>query len=276
MWRSIFPGTDRAQQEQTARLVLRHLTLTLGVAFVLATVFTAWTPASLNPTELVGQLLMGIEQEPAEAPASAVNLPALFGPQASVVGIVAGHSGDNPNSDLDDPGAVCPDGLTEAEVNKQIARLVVRGLEAAGIPADLLDEWDDRLGGYRAAALVSIHADACVWINEQATGYKVAAALDSPTPERAERLVACLQDRYGRATGLTFHPGSITRDMTEYHSFYEIHGQTPAAIIETGFLYLDRDFLTSNPEQAADGIVDGILCYLNSEPINLDPAQPQP
>ncbi len=276
MWRSIFPGTNRIQQEQTARLVLRHLSLTLGVAFVLATVFTAWTPASLNPSDLVGQLLLGIDQKPAGAPASAVNLPALFGPQASVVGIVAGHSGTHPDSGLEDPGAVCPDGLTEAEVNRQIAKLVVRGLEAAGIPADLLDEWDDRLGGYRAAALISIHADACVWVNEQATGYKVAAAPDSPTPERATRLVSCLEDRYGRATGLTFHPGSITRDMTAYHSFYEIHGQTPAAIIETGFLYLDREFLTSNPELAADGIVDGILCYLNNEPMDLDPAQPQP
>jgi N-acetylmuramoyl-L-alanine amidase len=276
MWRGLLPGSDRAQQEQTARLVLRHLSITLGAAFVLATVFTAWTPASLNPSDLVGQLLLGIEQEPGAGQPSAVNLPALFGPQSSVVGIVAGHSGIHPDSGLQDPGAVCPDGLTEAEVNREIAELVVRGLEGAGIEADLLDEWDERLGGYRAAALVSVHADACVWINEDATGYKVAAAPDSPTPERAARLVACLEDRYGRTTGLRFHPGSITRDMTEYHSFYEIHGQTPAAIIETGFLYLDREFLTSQPDQAANGIVDGILCYLNNEPIDLDPAQAQP
>jgi N-acetylmuramoyl-L-alanine amidase len=54
--------------------------------------------------------------------------------------------------------------------------------------------------------------------------------------------------------------------MTEYHTFYEIHNQTPAAIIETGFLYLDRDFLTTHPDQAAQGIVDGILCFVNNEP----------
>ena len=64
--------------------------------------------------------------------------------------------------------------------------------------------------------------------------------------------------------------------MTEYHSFYEIHSQTPAAIIEVGFLYLDRDFLTSEPEKAANGIVDGVLCFLNNEPINLEPASATP
>ncbi|MCJ7512191.1 MAG: hypothetical protein MUO23_04405, partial [Anaerolineales bacterium] len=84
--------------------MLRHLSLTLGAAFVLATVLTAWTPASLNPSDLVGQLVLGLEQGPAEAPASVINLPDLFGPQASVVGVVAGHSGVHPDSGLEDPG----------------------------------------------------------------------------------------------------------------------------------------------------------------------------
>jgi N-acetylmuramoyl-L-alanine amidase len=57
--------------------------------------------------------------------------------------------------------------------------------------------------------------------------------------------------------------------MTEYHTFYEIHNQTPAAIIETGFLYLDRDFLTQHADQAAQGIVDGVLCYVRNEPANM-------
>ncbi len=76
----------------------------------------------------------------------------------------------------------------------------------------------------------------------------------------------CLADRYGAATGLPFRADSITRDMTEYHSFYEVHSDTPAAILETGFLYLDREFLTREPERAARGIAEGILCYINNEP----------
>jgi N-acetylmuramoyl-L-alanine amidase len=251
-----------------ARQVLRHLGVALGMAALLATVFTAWTPASLSPGEAVSRLIAGLQRP--EAGQATQSSGAILPPAASLrIGIVAGHSGPNPTTGLPDPGSVCPDGLTEQSVNKKIADLVVSGLQAAGYEADLLEEFDPRLSGYRALALVSIHADSCTPINDQATGYKVAAALDTAIPDRAQRLVACIVDRYGRATGLAFRPGSITRDMTEYHSFYEINSQTPAAIIETGFLYLDRNFLTGHPDQAARGIVEGILCFVNNEPVTL-------
>ncbi len=67
------------------------------------------------------------------------------------IGIVAGHSGN-------DPGAVCPDGLTEAQVNMMVAEAVVRELRARGATVDLLAEFDERLAGYRADAFVSIRA----------------------------------------------------------------------------------------------------------------------
>ncbi|HLC03974.1 MAG TPA: N-acetylmuramoyl-L-alanine amidase [Anaerolineales bacterium] len=251
-----------------ARQVLRQLAVCVGVAAVLATVFTAWTPASLRPGELVEQLAAAADRAGSGSQSTAVGGSAEVD-QHLKVGIVAGHSGPNRGTGLPDPGSVCADGLTELQVNSSIADLVVSGLQAAGIEADLLQEFDPRLTGYRAIALVSIHADACVPINDQATGFKVAAALDTSVPDRAQRLVACLADRFAQATDLPFRPGSITRDMTEYHSFYEIHSQTPAAIIETGFLYLDRDFLTSHPDRAARGIAEGILCYINNEPATL-------
>jgi N-acetylmuramoyl-L-alanine amidase len=50
--------------------------------------------------------------------------------------------------------------------------------------------------------------------------------------------------------------------MTEYHAFYEIEPQTPAAIIETGFMDADRRLLTKHPDRIAQGIVDGLLCFL--------------
>ncbi len=251
-----------SQSEPAAPVVMRNLAVTLTVAAVLATVFTAWTPASLSPGELAGQMAAALEgAEPTQPVAAGGSDESLH------IGIVAGHAGEDPETGVVDPGAVCDDGLTELEVNADVAERAVQGLEAAGFEVDLLEEFDDRLVGYRAVALVSIHADSCLPINEQATGYKVTAALDTSVPDRAQRLVACLADRYGEATGLRYHPDSITRDMTGYHTFYEIHSQTPAAIIETGFLYLDRDFLTEEPEKAARGVVEGILCYVNNEPI---------
>lgn len=258
-------GRDRSP---AARLVMRNLGVILIVAAVLATIFTAWTPASLSPGELAAQLASAVDRStPTPAPQAVFS--DTTGGKMLRIGIVAGHSGINPDSGLPDPGSVCADGLTERDVNMSIAKLVVRGLEAAGYQPDLLEEFDTRLVGYRALALVSIHNDSCQPINADATGYKVAAALDTSVPDRAQRLVACIADRYGKTTGLRYHPNSVTADMTQYHTFNEINSQTPAVIIETGFLYLDREFLTKHPEEAASGIVQGILCYLNNEPIGI-------
>jgi N-acetylmuramoyl-L-alanine amidase len=40
-----------------------------------------------------------------------------------------------------------------------------------------------------------------------------------------------------------------------------------AAIIETGFLNLDREILTKHTDQVAEGVVEGILCFTNNENI---------
>lgn len=270
-------GNDQSdpqiQGSATFPEAMRYLGITFVVSALLATLFTASTPADLNPAELVGNWLdaaKGSEDIPLVETAE-VTFVENLNPK---VGIVAGHSGPHQDTGLVDPGATCDDGLTELQVNQKIAELVVRGLEATEIEVDLLEEFDSRLIEYRADALVSIHADACYYINDEATGYKVSKSAVSDVPESAQRLVDCIVDRYARATQLQFHPGSITLDMTEYHSFYEIHADTPAAIIETGFLYLDRDFLTEHPEEVARGIVDGILCFLNNEPVNLFEEQP--
>jgi N-acetylmuramoyl-L-alanine amidase len=257
-------GSPRRPASPLLRQVARHLGVTAGMAALLATVFTAWTPASLNPGELASRLIAGWEGEGSSEPVTIV-------PQAEGLrfGIVTGHSGPYPGTGVTDPGSTCPDGLTELQVNQSIADLVADGLEGAGFQVDRLNEWDERLTGYRAVALVSIHADSCEWINDQATGFKVAASVDSSIPDRAQRLVTCMVDRYARDTGMIFHQGSITRDMTEYHTFNEIHSQTPAAIVETGFLNLDRKFLTEHPDQAARGIVEGLLCFANNEPASL-------
>lgn len=177
-------------------------------------------------------------------------------PAALPVGIVAGHWGN-------DSGAVCDGWLQEVNVNLAIAQQVVAALRAAGYPTDLLQEFDPRLEGYKARALVSIHSDACLY--PEATGFKVARVEESAIPNVEDRLVACLISRYQARTGLPFHEGSVTPDMTQYHTFYEIDPQTPGAIIEVGFLLADQDLLLHHQDRVAQGIVEGILCYLKGE-----------
>jgi N-acetylmuramoyl-L-alanine amidase len=237
-------------------------TTTLGVAILLATLFTAWTPNSLFASNLQDQLNLILT--PQAAPNAIVTpLPQLR------IGIVAGHNGN-------DSGAVCTDengqvNLTEAEVNLEIANLVKESLVAQGFQVDLLNEFDTRLNGYRAVALVSIHNDSCEYINDQATGFKVASSLETRDVNRAQRLTACLVDRYQRITSLTFHASSITRDMTEYHAFSEIDPNTITAIIETGFLNLDREILTHETSRVAEGVTQGILCFINNENVQPTP-----
>jgi N-acetylmuramoyl-L-alanine amidase len=242
----------------------------LAVAIVMATLFTMWNPANLFSNQLFNQSWKAVESY------NSSNIPtSQVGQQASTsvrVGIVAGHYSTDPN--LQDPGAVCPDGLTEEQVNYDIAYLVYQKLQTLGYQVDLLQEWDPALRGYQAAALVSIHNDTCEYINDKATGFKVASAIVSAIPENDTRLTDCLIDRYQKDTGMKFHYNSITSDMTQYHNFYEVNSQTPAAIIETGFLNLDRVMLTEHKDIVAQGIVDGILCYINNETVT--PFQPTP
>jgi N-acetylmuramoyl-L-alanine amidase len=238
--------------------------LVLIVGMGLATIFTMWTPGNFSASALAAQLAEALNVQRVESvstPAPPAPTPVLAAP---VVGIVAGHKGN-------DSGAVCADGLTESAVNYDIAIRVKAGLEANGFQVDVLDEFDQRLEGYRALALVSIHNDSCEFVNELATGFKVAGAIKSRAPEKSAQLVACLTDRYAKATGLGFHASSITPDMTYYHGFDELDESTPAAIIETGFLNLDRKILTEEPYRVAQGVIDGLLCYVQGEPVNATP-----
>lgn len=174
-------------------------------------------------------------------------------PYRPLVGVVAGHKGN-------DAGAVCPDGLTEAEVNYRTALEVVDLLERRGVQGVLLDEFDDRLAGLQADALVSIHADSCMFPG--LTGFKVARVTDSAIPEAEDRLVNCITQEYGNYTNLPQNPATITDNMTNYHAFREIDRQTPGAIIELGFLLDDREILEHKPKILARGVAAGILCFL--------------
>jgi N-acetylmuramoyl-L-alanine amidase len=251
---------DPASSRPVRRVrALRALQTTLGVAILLATLFTALPSRGLVSGNVYERLSLLLTPQQVDT---------IFTPEPQIhIGIVAGHSGN-------DSGAVCYDGngevtLTEADVNLEIAALVQQQLTQRGYQVDLLREFDTRLNGYRALAIVSIHNDSCEYINDEATGFKVAAALNTNDLNRANRLTACLVDRYQGITNMTFHAGSITGDMREYHAFREIDPSTVAAIIETGFLNLDREMLTKQTDRVAAGVVEGILCFANNE--NVEP-----
>jgi N-acetylmuramoyl-L-alanine amidase len=172
------------------------------------------------------------------------------------VGIVAGHSGN-------DSGAVCPDGLEEVEINLAVAEEVVALLRRRGYQADLLQEFDERLPGYKADALVSIHADSCEVPG--ASGFKVARVTESAVPQTEDRLVDCLNQAYQAYTGLPRHPNSVTDNMTNYHAFWDIDDSTPGAIIEIGFMLEDRYLLVQRPKVVARGVAAGVVCFLEGE-----------
>lgn len=257
--REIPPSPRRA-----ARFSVWHAVQTLvGLAIVMATLFTMWTPANLFSNNLLDQMMRA-----AQSSSPATQYPTLTPSPRLRIGIVSGHMGH-------DSGAVCPDGLTEAEVNYKISTLLQSMLKTDGFDVDLLDEFDGRLSQYQALALISIHNDSCIYYNDQLSGYKVAGAVANSSPESGRKLTSCLIDRYGKVTGLRFNYNTITKDMTDYHAFGEINKLTTAAIIETGFLATDRTFLMNQTDKVAEGIREGVLCFVRNEPVSLTPT-PKP
>ncbi|BCY18708.1 MAG: N-acetylmuramoyl-L-alanine amidase [Chloroflexi bacterium] len=234
-----------------------------SVAIVMATLFTMWNPSNLFSNQILDRMFRSSAINatlPTEIPLTPTPSP------KPRIGIVAGHWGN-------DSGAVCQDGYTEVELNQKIASLVRDDLVNEGYEVDLLQEKDERLFEYAALALVSIHNDSCDYINNDASGFKVAAAMSSVYPEKSSRLLACLTDRYGSITNMKFHAGTVTKDMTNYHTFSEIHADTTAAIIETGFMNLDRQILTEHTDLVARGISQGVLCFIRNEDLNIKPTQ---
>jgi len=250
------------------KLFVQVLTSVIGVGVITATLFSLWMPGSLMPGNLQNKVAQAANPSQAEALGTSsepAELPRGF--PARKIGIVVGHRGS-------DSGAVCSNGLTELEVNSNIATFVQMKLIDMGYDVELLDEFDSRLRDYQAGLLLSIHTDSCDYINDSATGFKVAAALSETKSANSNRLVQCVADRYANITGLRYHYQSVTNDMTRYHAFQEIDPNTTAGIIEVGFLNLDQDILTSKPELLADGIVAGIKCYMENEGVSDPGARP--
>ncbi len=236
---------------------LRTLIIVLAAAGLTATIFTWFTPNEFINVDVRSELGAAI------ATSAATSVPTVQPTPnwARRIGIVAGHRGPE-----NDPGAVCTDGLTEGEINFNVAQIVVGNLRALGYTVDLLDEFDTRLDGYQAAVLVSIHSNTCRDFGELVSGYLISGPSARVTVrEEDRRLVECVSENYAVTSGLSRRDG-VTEDMTDYHNFREIDATTPAAIIELGFMLADRPVLTERQDALAQGITNGILCFLEPGP----------
>lgn len=246
---------------------LRTLIIVLAAAGLTATIFTWFTPNEFINAGVRSELSAAIATD------SVTAVPTLQGTPnwARRIGIVAGHRGPE-----NDPGAVCPDGLTEGEINFNVAQIVVGNLRALGYTVDLLDEFDSRLGAYQAAVLVSIHSNTCRNFGEVVSGYLISGPSARVTVrDEDRRLVECVSENYAVASALTRREG-VTEDMTDYHNFREIDASTPAAILELGFMLADREALTQRQDALAQGITNGILCFLEPGPPSYFASTPAP
>lgn len=156
---------------------------------------------------------------------------------------------------------------TEFESNYLIAMATKDELESHGLIVDILPAVVPPQ--YKADVFVTIHADGSP--QKTTNGYKVAAPRNDVT-RKAHALAMAIETAYGQETKLRHDPEHITENMTDYYAFawhrfeHAISKETPAAILETGFVTseIDRQYIIHNPEVPARGLAKGIIKYLEA------------
>lgn len=209
----------------------------IGLAAFLATRTPASSPAVTSPSPTPS-----LSSSPA--------------PATLRVGILAGHW-------QYDRGATCDAVIFEADLTYQIAQKTSPFLESRGYAVDILAEKDPRLPGYQADVFLALHIDSCGY---NLSGFKVAHSDESFIPEIEDRLVDCIYREYEKSTGLPRHNTTISHNMLKYYALHrEVGGiaeQTPGAIMEMGFMDGDFELLAHRQEVVAQGLAQGLLCFL--------------
>ena len=160
------------------------------------------------------------------------------------------------------------EGVTEVEINLDVAQRVGIILNSQGIAVDILPTTVPI--GYVADAVVALHGDSDgVGIN---SGFKMAHG--SRRGPHEDALLAEIRAAYGEATGLEYDPLHISRNMTGYYLFswsrfqHSVSPHTPAVILEMGYVSSDHDraLMLDRPDVVAGGVADGILRFLSKTP----------
>lgn len=160
------------------------------------------------------------------------------------------------------------EGITEVEINLDIAQRVSVILNSKGIAVDILPTTIPV--GYVADAFVALHADSD-GVGEN-SGFKMAHGARRGPYEDA--LLNDIKSAYGAATGLAYDATHITSAMRGYYPFswsrfqHTVAAHTPAVILEMGYVSNDDDraLMLEKPDVLATAISDGIMKFLGDTP----------
>jgi len=160
------------------------------------------------------------------------------------------------------------EGITEVEINLDIAQRVSVILNSKGIAVDILPTTIPV--GYVADAFVALHADSD-GVGEN-SGFKMAHGARRGPYEDA--LLNDIKGAYGAATGLAYDATHITSAMRGYYPFswsrfqHTVAAHTPAVILEMGYVSNDDDraLMLEKPDVLATAISDGIMKFLGDTP----------
>ena len=243
--------------------MIRNLAVLFAVGVAAA---AALLLASPRAPALTRAGLQRPQPEPSTPPARAVAVPGAGAPWR--VGLQIGHLDSAQLPDelrrLRSSTGAYAAGVKEVEVNRAVAEAAAALLEDAGIDVTVLPATIPP--AFAADAFVSVHADGNR--NSGVRGYKISPPWRASPASR--KLVASLLEHYGEATGLPRDLNGVTYRMRGYYAFnnyryrHAITLTTPAAIVEMGYLTndADREYLLAHPDEAAAGVVAGILAFL--------------
>jgi N-acetylmuramoyl-L-alanine amidase len=160
------------------------------------------------------------------------------------------------------------EGVTEVEINLDIAQRVAVILNSRGIAVDILPTTVPV--GYVADAFVALHGDSDAV--GAASGFKMAHG--SRRGPHEDALLNAIKDAYGAATGLDYDAARVTRNMTGYFAFswsrfqHAVAAHTPAVILEMGYVSNDgdRSLMLDKADLVATAIADGVMTFLSATP----------
>jgi len=231
-------------------MVFRAVQSVVGVAILAATILTLWNPRSFFKTPDFGDLFQSATKEQEMRNENSEVFPR--------VGILAGHWQNT-------PGNVCRDGRTEHDVNYGIAYQLQILLEGEGYIVDLFPEFDERLFGYEADAMITIYAGSCEDQPLPPSGFRVGSSLTVENLDAVDKLSSCLAESYQSRTGLPFTFEVIDAEHPAYHIFRDISPNTPVVRFEIGALSTDGDLIFNETGLIVAGIADGVTCYFSDE-----------
>lgn len=159
-------------------------------------------------------------------------------------------------------------GITEVEVNIDIAERVAALLATKGVQAEVLPTTVPP--GYLADAFVSLHADGDG--TGEKSGFKSARSARRGLFE--DRLQTLVNSEFAKATDLHYDANGISRNMTGYYAMawsrirYSTSPFTPSMILEMGYLSndWDRHLMVDKADVLASAIANGILTFLDENP----------